>query len=238
MAHSDEPKFEHDEPIEVSYVELLALVQPLLRRFERTEGVQGALKRLKSLMEDSSESWSATNEAKIRLAALPLLEEYVSQRMGRSGAVPAEEFQKCTSVQVALGILWGWLNEDLAAAEGLEADLEKSGVQLDPDAQGGGRRRTGGRGAPPSLLSEYVKHLLQERHPDWDDSFPFPGQNSKELREWLNMKLRQPPPEPFVWTSDASWADALDAYPFSPRDINPTSRGPLWRIISNLQRLQ
>ena len=240
MEHADDPTVEDDEYIEVPYVELLALVQPLLRRFERTGAVRDALNELKSLMEDAPGSWSATNEAKMRLAALPLLEAYVAQRIGRSGALPLEEFQKSRNMETALGTLRTWLNEDLAAARDIEADLETSGVQLDPEARGGGRMRTGGRGAPADLLTEYVKHLLRERYPEWDSSSPFPGRNTQKLREWLYEKLTADPFDPVStpWTSGLSWAEATPSYPFKPDEIDPANRGPLCTIISNLRRQQ
>ena len=135
MAPADDPKFEHDEPIEVPYPELYALFAPVLRRLKRTEGVQRALEDLRGLLkEDSSGPWSATKEARIRLAALALFEEYVAQRLGHSGAVPLEEFQKCEQMRTALRIVRTCLREmpaaDMAARELLHVHLVGIGIVI------------------------------------------------------------------------------------------------------------
>jgi len=161
--------------------------------------------------------YSPVTEARKRLAAIDLLEETVE---GWGMNLGSEE--ETRQVRQALTFLRRRMEGVKEAAVEVEAELGSVGVQLDPALAGGGKLHTGGRGAPPTLLSRYVRDLLLQRYPDWDGVSPFPGRNTQELRDWLHKEL-----------GGYSWHR-----PFDPEHISSGPREHLYRIVNNLQRLQ
>ena len=223
------------DPDSLSYPEFLALIQPFLSRMERTDKVETALEGLK----DALPKWTPAGDAKIRLDALQIIEEYAHGRVGRSGSLPHEEFKRASAVQASLQVLRAWLEGDMEWARELETVSEEVGVQLDPSARGGGKILAGRAGPPKSLLAEYVVHLLHRRFSKWDGVSEFKEGNTQKLREWLHDELSDPDAlsENYSWASRGlRWGDALAARPFSPEEIDPKYRGPLWSIIDNLRQ--
>ena len=219
---------------------LLSTLRPaLLGTLERGEKTSRALVELKN----APENWTPTGEAKIRLAALSIVEECVANHAqfmmktsdhyvagaGEDSTLAQERREKVAVAQKkwekamdTLGELRKPLGAVLDVAEEVETELGPLGVHLDPEQAGGGRIKAGKRGAPPTILTWCVKHLLRQRF-DWDGTSYFPEKNTADLREWLRNQLR---------------GDPSDLSPFPDEQIDPRSKGPLFKIISNLRRLQ
>jgi len=204
----------------------------------------------------TSENWSPVQAARKRLDAVDLLAQTVEGIRETIGE-PTEPMEE------TLARLREVLEEILVVAERLEVEMKEIGIQLNSAVPGGGKILDGKRGRPPQILSQYVKYVLMQRHPEWDGRAPFPGKNTRELRESLRRELcvaflppedlddsgeepRQPcltslAGSPFY--ADSFVRDNLLYYlhrfaPFSDEDIDPRIKGPLWNMINNLQRLQ
>ena len=164
---------------------------------------------------DSDEEWNPVQEAENRLRALDLVEATV-----RGFGPNLGSDQEVEATAATLKLLRARFTDILDGAREAATILEGTGIRLDPAAPGGGTFHSGGRGHPPSLLSRFVRDLLRQRFAEWNGEPPFPGRNTQELREWLRGEL----------------GGEFSAFPHE--EIDPRPKGPLYRIVSNLQRLQ
>ena len=223
---------------------LASVTAVLLPALDRNQTVEDALTRIalryreENPVEgaDSHEpaAWSFSEEAKVRLQALLILEETLAG-VERAGFDSLAEKGDTAQVRESLGLLRRMLEAALAQAESLEEALDGL-AKLDPDTPGGGTVHPKGRGRPPGLLTVYVKDLLLQRFPEWDGSPPFPESNTQELREWLRDELTAPT---HIGGGTEGAFEALFPFgPFDPERVDPAPKGPLYRIVSNLQRLQ
>jgi len=204
--------------------------------------------------DNPKEPWSPIREAERRLEAVRLLRE-TAFTLGFTTGVDAEPLED------ALAELGRVLGQVLKVAQKLEDATEASGVRLHPRQQGGGKVATGEKGRRRTVLSECVRLLLMLRYPEWDGVKPFPKKNSEELRGWVHSQLfwglfdgdraeqaqvhpvfaalMGPPFFPERRSPIGAFGIAVKSNPLVDEDeIDPRSRGPLWSIINNLQRLQ
>jgi hypothetical protein len=206
--------------------------------------------------DDPTEAWSPVREAERRLNAVKLLRRTAGVIGYSAPSAPIEAKPICD----ALEELHDFLAQVLVVAGKLEEAMELTDVRLDPRVPGGGKVVTRERGRPPTLLSNTVKRVLQRRYPEWDGDSCFPEENTAELREWLHDELRFGLTESNTRTRvlDHPLLQSLVGPPFFAESRNPSgwiffgfntnplavneidvkSRGLLWSIINNLQRLQ
>ena len=182
----------------------------LYKVLHRTDPVIDALKQIHAAVERGQAPWSGTEEVRIRIATLTILEE-----MATAWGPNLQGEEDTEGIEASLKLLRIRLETALEAVEEVEADLASLDQELDPTSPGGAKAVTGERGPRPSRLT--VSDLLEQRTPEWDGTPPFPGKNNQETRDWLHSELK---PD------------------FPPDQIDPRVRGPLSMIINNLIRLQ
>ncbi len=199
----------------------LAILEPL----QRDEQIVGALNKLKG----AHDTWDAFEEVELRLAALTIVdrtvagfENFLTQAPRGEGARVEKASENERAVRHSLALVRAVL---LTVREVAVEDraLQPSGVRLDPESNGGAQVNTGARGRPASILTGLARDLLLRRFPEWDGKQVLKARNTAELRAWLSVELRGNPANPS---------------PFNEEALDPTSRGVLWRIVSNFQRLQ
>jgi len=206
-----------DDPVFAASM-LLHLMRTM-RVLERSQAAGDAINRIR----DSSGEWSATQEAQIGLDAFEIIDNIVAR------VVPNVWWgdQGNEAVGLAMRLLRGLFEElpKVAAA----AEWIGGSVQPDPSAPGGARARTGKQGRDPSIVAACAKALLPYPEiarlcvPDWEGKAPFPYKrikNTKEVREALHRRLKGYP------------------YYFDGDEVGPQSRGPLWKILNSIQRVQ
>lgn len=221
------------------YDDELAILAHSLERTERV--VEGQTELCGGANDSGQASRSAIGplgqEARVRFSAYKVLWDYVTRRPGTSGAGDPLLPDIMRHFQMLLNVIV----QDIKRADELDEALAGLKAVLAPTKPGGATYRSGKKGRRPAMLTVYVRLLLQRRFPEWDGHGPFPGKNTQELRESLFEELSGAgtPKDPWKgFASHLGWAEAMEGGLFKAEEIDPKSGGPLFRMISNLQRMQ